>query len=48
MLDFTKKQIAAGKSMEEVLKTAAIPGFERYEGTPTALQAAYDELKAKT
>ena len=46
MLDFTRKAIAAGRPMEEVVKTAAIPGFERYEGTPTALQAAYDELKS--
>jgi len=29
------------------MKTPAIPGFERYEGTPTALQAAYEELTAK-
>ena len=47
MLDFTKKAIAAGKTQEEVLKTAAIPGFDRYEGTPTALSAAYEELTAK-
>ena len=47
MLDFTRKQIASGKSLEEVMKTQAIPGFERYEGTPTALQAAYEELTAK-
>jgi cyclase len=48
MLDFTRKAIAAGKTQEEVVKTAAIPGFERYEGTPTALEAAYQELKAKS
>ena len=47
MLEFTRKAIASGRSMEEVMKTAAIPGFERYEGTPTALQAAYEELTAK-
>lgn len=44
MLDFASKSMAAGKSMDEILKTPAIPGFERYEGTPVALQAAYQEL----
>lgn len=47
MLDQARKGIAAGKSMEEIVKVAAIPGFERYEGTPTALEAAYQELTAK-
>jgi cyclase len=47
MVDFTRKQIAAGKSQEEILKTAAIPGFERYEGTPVALEATYLELTGK-
>ena len=47
MLDFTRKAIASGRPVEEVSKTAAIPGFERYEGTPTAIQAAYEELTAK-
>ena len=47
MVDFARKQIAAGKSQEEILKTAAIPGFERYEGTPTALEATYLELSGK-
>ena len=48
MLEFTRKAIASGRPMAEVVKTAAIPGFERYEGTPTALQAAYEELTAKS
>ncbi len=48
MLDFTTKAIAAGRPVEELLKTPAIPGFEGYEGTPTALQAAYEELTAKS
>ena len=48
MLDFARKGISAGKSMDEIVKAAAIPGFERYEGTPVALQAAYEELTAKT
>ena len=47
MVDFTRKAIASGRSKEEVLKTQAIPGFERYEGTPVALDAAYDELASK-
>ena len=28
-------------------ETMAIPGFERYEGTPAALEAAYQELTGK-
>ena len=42
------KGIASGKSKDEIVKVAAIPGFERYEGTPTALEAAYQELTAKS
>jgi cyclase len=48
MLDFTRKAIAAGTPMAEIIKSPAIPGFERYEGTPTALDAAYQELTAKS
>lgn len=47
MLAFTRKAIASGQSEAEVMKTAAIPGFESWEGTPTAMQAAYQELTAK-
>jgi cyclase len=47
MLDFARKGIAAGRPMDEIVKVAAIPGFERYEGTPTALSVAYEELTAK-
>lgn len=47
LVDYAKKQIAAGKSQEEIMKTAAIPGFESYEGTPAALEAAYLELSGK-
>jgi glyoxylase-like metal-dependent hydrolase (beta-lactamase superfamily II) len=48
MVDYTRKQIAAGKSQEEVVKgTKAIPGFESWEGTPVALEAAYLELTTK-
>jgi glyoxylase-like metal-dependent hydrolase (beta-lactamase superfamily II) len=47
MVDFAKKQIAAGRSQEEILKTPAIPGWERYEGTPAALEATYLELTGK-
>jgi glyoxylase-like metal-dependent hydrolase (beta-lactamase superfamily II) len=48
MLDFTKKGLSAGKSKDEIVKVAAIPGFERYEGTPTALELAYQELTSKS
>jgi glyoxylase-like metal-dependent hydrolase (beta-lactamase superfamily II) len=48
MLAFTRKAIASGQSEAEVMKAAAIPGFESWEGTPTALQAAYQELTAKS
>ena len=47
MLDHVRKGISGGKSMEEIVKVAAVPGFERYEGTPTAIEAAYQELTAK-
>jgi glyoxylase-like metal-dependent hydrolase (beta-lactamase superfamily II) len=48
MVDYTRKQIAAGKSQEEIVKgTKAIPGFESWEGTPVALEAAYQELMRK-
>jgi len=48
LVDFAKKQIAAGKSQEEIVKgTMAIPGFEHYEGTPVALEAAVLELTGK-
>lgn len=48
MLDYTSKGIKSGKSMEEIVKVAAVPGFERFEGTPTAIEAAYQELTAKS
>ena len=48
MLDHVRKGISAGKPMEEIVKVAAVPGFERYEGTPTALEAAYQELTTKS
>ena len=47
MLDYVGKGVAAGKSMDEIVKVAAVPGFERYEGTPTALEAAYQEVTTK-
>jgi glyoxylase-like metal-dependent hydrolase (beta-lactamase superfamily II) len=47
MLAFTGRAIASGQSEAEVTKAAAIPGFESWEGTPTALQAAYQELTTK-
>jgi glyoxylase-like metal-dependent hydrolase (beta-lactamase superfamily II) len=48
LLDHARKGIAAKKSMEEIVKVAAVPGFERYEGMPTALEAAYQELTTKS
>ena len=39
MVDFAKKQIAAGKSKDEIAEGRGDPGWERYEGTPTALEA---------
>jgi cyclase len=48
MLDFARKGISAGRSKDEIIKVAAIPGFEKYEGTPTALELAYNELNTKT
>ena len=47
MVDYTRKGIAAGKSMEEIVKVAAVPGFESYEGMPTAIEPLYQELMAK-
>jgi glyoxylase-like metal-dependent hydrolase (beta-lactamase superfamily II) len=40
--------IKAGQSAEEIVKAPAVKGFESWEGTPTALQATYDELTAKS
>ena len=48
MVDYVNKSIAAGKSQEETVKIAAIKGFESYEGTPVALEAAYQELSGKS
>jgi glyoxylase-like metal-dependent hydrolase (beta-lactamase superfamily II) len=48
MLDFARKGLASGRPIAEIVKAAAIPGFERYEGTPAALQAACEELAAKS
>jgi len=51
LLDYTKKQIAAGKSREAITKATALRGFEEYEAPDppdvslaTALGTAYDEL----
>ena len=49
VLDYVQKGIAAGKSVDEITKVTAVPGFEGFEGNPTGtLQAAYEELSAKT
>ncbi len=47
MLEHVGKGLSAGRSMDEIVKVAAVPGFERYEGAPTALEAAYAELSTK-
>jgi glyoxylase-like metal-dependent hydrolase (beta-lactamase superfamily II) len=48
MIDFVQKGLAAGKSQDEIVKAAAIPGFESWEGTPVALEAAYQELTSRS
>jgi glyoxylase-like metal-dependent hydrolase (beta-lactamase superfamily II) len=48
MLDHVTRGVAAGKSADEIIKVQAIRGFESYEGTPVALQAAYEEVTAKS
>jgi glyoxylase-like metal-dependent hydrolase (beta-lactamase superfamily II) len=46
--DFTQKAVASGRPAAEVVKTASLPGFADYEGSPEfVLQAAFDELSAK-
>ena len=47
LLDYTRKQIAAGKSKAEIVKLEALPGFPDYEMAnrlPSNLDVAYDEL----
>ena len=53
VLDYTRKQMAAGKSKEEMAKADALPGFEEYASPApprislaTVLATAYDELSA--
>jgi cyclase len=48
MIDFVQKGLAAGKSQDEIVKTAAIPRFESWEGTPVALEAAYAEMTSRS
>jgi glyoxylase-like metal-dependent hydrolase (beta-lactamase superfamily II) len=48
MLNYVTKSIAAGKSADEIIKVQTLAGFDGYEGTPVALQAAYEELTAKS
>jgi glyoxylase-like metal-dependent hydrolase (beta-lactamase superfamily II) len=48
MLDFVQKGLAAGRSRDEIVKASAIPGFESWEGTPVALEVAYDELTSRS
>ena len=51
LLEFVRKEIAAGKSKEEILKTEKLPGFEPYDDPKPNrlgqnLTAAFDELTA--
>lgn len=49
LLDYVQKGIAAGKSVDEIAKIAALPAFPDHEGAPTGtLQMAYEELTAKS
>lgn len=49
LLEYAQKQIAAGKSVDEIAKTAELPGFAGYEGTPERpLRIAYEELTARS
>jgi glyoxylase-like metal-dependent hydrolase (beta-lactamase superfamily II) len=48
LLAYVQKEIAAGKSVEEISKVAQLPGFPDHEGAPTGtLQMAYEELTSK-
>jgi hypothetical protein len=51
VLDYARKQMAAGKSREQVARIDALPGFEEYASPApprislaTVLTTAYDEL----
>jgi glyoxylase-like metal-dependent hydrolase (beta-lactamase superfamily II) len=47
LLAFVQKEIAAGKTVEEVAKSPQVPGFPDHEGVPAGtLQMAYEELTA--
>ena len=50
LLDYTQKQIAAGKTREEIVSLENLPGFEDYHvernsRLPGNLGVAFDELK---
>jgi hypothetical protein len=54
VLDYTGKQMAAGKSRAEIARTGALRGFEEYAAPDppqvslaTVLETAYDELNDK-
>jgi glyoxylase-like metal-dependent hydrolase (beta-lactamase superfamily II) len=52
VLDFTRKEIARGQSKDAIAGTAALPGFDGYQGGGVltlkgVLESAYDELTAK-
>lgn len=46
LLDFTKREMNAGKTLEDLLKTTSIPGAEEWkgDGIERSIKAAYEEL----
>jgi len=49
MLDYVRKGIAAGRSRDEIVKAATLPGFESWERPASgALEPAYDELTGRS
>jgi hypothetical protein len=53
VLDYAQKGIRARKSIEEITKIDALPGFEDFEATPprlslaVSLTVAHEELTAR-
>ena len=54
VLDYTRKQIAAGKSKDEIAKAEALPGFEEYASPApprislaSVLGTAHDEVSSR-
>ncbi len=48
LLAYVQKGVASGKSADEIVKVASVPGFADYEGSPEGtIQSAYEELTSK-